>query len=53
VALAAAALKEKTFYPPFDDSGFERPATQVPETIAVTGWGHWRGESLAVLRAEG
>lgn len=53
VALAAVALKDKTFYPPFDDSGFERAAAEAPGTIAVTGWGHWRGESLAVLRAEG
>ena len=52
VALAAAALKEKTFYRPFDESGFEKPAVTAPDRIAVTGWGHWRGESLAVIAAD-
>lgn len=49
VALAAAALAAGTFYPPFADSDVETTATEAPATVAVTGWGSWRGESLAIL----
>ena len=52
VALAAIALRNKLFYRPFDESGFEQAADAAPTTIAVTGWGHWSGEAVAVLRAE-
>ena len=52
VALAAIALGRKRFYRPFDDDGFEQPAGAAPATIVATGWGHWRGEAVAVLRAE-
>ncbi|MDP2621301.1 MAG: beta-ketoacyl-ACP synthase [Hyphomicrobiales bacterium] len=52
VALAAIALKNKLFYRPFDDDGFEQAANAAPASIAVTGWGHWNGEAVAVLRAE-
>lgn len=50
VALAAAALRQGRFYPPFEASGFEAAAEAPPETIAVTVWGHWRGEAAAVIR---
>jgi len=52
VALAAAALFEKTFYPPFADDALETDAPEAPATIAVTGWGSWRGESLTILGSE-
>ena len=50
VALAAAALRHGRFYSPFDGSRFERPVETPPQTIAVTVWGHWRGEAAAVIR---
>ena len=52
VALAAAALAAGTFYPPFADSDVETAATEAPATVAVTGWGSWRGESLTILGSE-
>jgi len=52
IALAAIALKNERFYPPFDDDGFERAADAAPRTIAVTCLGHWGGEAVAVVRAE-
>jgi 3-oxoacyl-[acyl-carrier-protein] synthase II len=53
VALAALALSQETFYPPFDDTELERPFSGAPERILVTGLGHWRGEGLAVLEQVG
>ncbi|HEX2256446.1 MAG TPA: beta-ketoacyl-ACP synthase [Afifellaceae bacterium] len=50
VALAAAALRHGRFFPPFDGGGFEQAAEAPPRTIAVTAWGHWRGEAAAVIR---
>lgn len=50
VALAAAALKHRRFYPPFDGGRFEKAAEAPPDMIAVTVWGHWRGEAAAVIR---
>lgn len=50
IALAALALKNDAFYPPFDHSGIERPFEGSPENIAVTAWGHWRGEALALVK---
>jgi len=52
VALAAAALADGAFYPPFADADVEAEATEAPSTIAVTGWGSWRGESLTILGSE-
>lgn len=49
VALAAMALRDGEFFPPFDDSDLERPFSGVPERVLVTGLGHWRGEGLALL----
>jgi len=51
-ALAAIALSERQFYAPFDESGYEQPAGDLPETIAVTGFGHWSGEAVALLHAD-
>jgi 3-oxoacyl-[acyl-carrier-protein] synthase II len=54
VALGALALRQKGFYRPYDTSGVETPARDVPESLILTAWGHWRGEGLALLeRAEG
>ncbi|MCC2112723.1 MAG: beta-ketoacyl-ACP synthase [Hyphomicrobiales bacterium] len=52
IALAAAALDAGTFYPPFEDGDIEQPAGQTPDMIAVTGWGHWRGETLTIVSAD-
>jgi 3-oxoacyl-[acyl-carrier-protein] synthase II len=53
VGLAALALSRGGFYPPFDESGVERPAPMPPRQILVTGFGHWRGEGLALVAAAG
>lgn len=50
VGLAALALSHGAFYPPFETDTIERPATKAPEQIAVTSFGHWRGEGLVLLR---
>ncbi|MFX9181212.1 hypothetical protein ABTN76_20890, partial [Acinetobacter baumannii] len=51
VALAALALGERSFYPPFDASGMEQPQDGPLARVLVTGFGHWRGEGLALLEA--
>jgi len=51
LALAAAALSRSEFFAPFDDSGVEAPYPGPPRRILVTGWGHWRGEGLALVEA--
>jgi len=53
IALAALALQNGAFYPPFDESGVEQAFAGRPEQIIVTAWGHWRGEALALLRKAG
>jgi 3-oxoacyl-[acyl-carrier-protein] synthase II len=53
VALAALALREQRFFPPFDGSGVEREFTGSLERVLVTGLGHWRGEGLALLERAG
>jgi 3-oxoacyl-[acyl-carrier-protein] synthase II len=50
VALAAAAMRERAYFPPFGKSAFETSAEEAPQTIAVSVWGHWRGEAVAVIR---
>ena len=51
VGLAALALKRGRFFPPADESGFERPAARQPERIAVTTMGIWRGEGMGLIEA--
>jgi 3-oxoacyl-[acyl-carrier-protein] synthase II len=51
VALAALALSRGTLYPPFDESGFERPLEGKLTQVIVTGIGHARGEGLALVEA--
>ncbi len=47
MALAALALKNGKFYPPFEDA--EKPARHDPKTILVTSFGHRHGEGLALV----
>ena len=49
VALASLAISRGGFFDPFDDSGVEREFSGKPESILVSSWGHWRGESLALV----
>jgi len=49
LALAALAIAEGRFFRPFDDSGRERLFEGAPTRLLVTGWGHWRGEGLALV----
>jgi 3-oxoacyl-[acyl-carrier-protein] synthase II len=49
VALASLAISRGAFFDPFDDSGLELQYRDIPERILISNWGHWRGESLAVV----
>ena len=49
VALAAVALDHAKLFPPCDASGLERPMSADLSQVLVTGIGHWRGESLALV----
>ena len=51
VALAALALSRGSLYPPFDESGVERPMTGQLRQIVVTGVGHAWGEGMALVEA--
>lgn len=47
--LAALAISKGGFYSPFDTSGVEQPFSGSPEQVLISTWGHWRGESLALI----
>ena len=47
VALAALAVSNGSFYPPFEEGELE--ATSSSEQILVSCFGHWRGEGMAVV----
>jgi len=49
VALAAAALDQNRYYPPFDPSDPAAAGDMPAHCIAVTSFGHWRGEAIAVV----
>jgi len=51
VVLASLAISKGAFFDPFDDSGVEQPFTGKAERVLISNWGHWRGESLAVVDA--
>ena len=51
VALASLAISKAAFFDPFDDSGVEQEYPGNPERILISCWGHWRGESLALIDA--
>ena len=49
LALAAIATSRKQLFGPAPASDFEKPYDGCPERILVTGWGHWRGEGMALV----
>ncbi len=49
VALASLAVSKGAFFDPFDNSGVEQEYSGNPERILISCWGHWRGESLALI----
>ena len=49
VALAALALREAQFFPPFDNTDVEQNTDEPISQILVTNFGHWRGEGMALL----
>jgi 3-oxoacyl-[acyl-carrier-protein] synthase II len=49
VILASMAISKGSFFDPFDDSGAEQKFSGNPEQILISSWGHWRGESLALI----
>jgi 3-oxoacyl-[acyl-carrier-protein] synthase II len=49
IALAALALSYGKLFPPYDTTGAESALNGPLAQAVVTGVGHWRGESLAVL----
>ncbi len=53
VALATVALGHGSLFPPCDKSGLERPMSGELSQVLVTGVGHWRGESLALIERVG
>lgn len=49
VILASLAISKGEFFSPFDDSGAEKAYTDAPQSVLISTWGHWRGESLALV----
>lgn len=49
LALAAIAASKKELFGPLAQSAFEKPYHGHAEQILVTGWGHWRGEGMALV----
>jgi 3-oxoacyl-[acyl-carrier-protein] synthase II len=49
VILASLALSRGAFFAPFDTTGVEKEFSGSPEHILISSWGHWRGESLALV----
>jgi 3-oxoacyl-[acyl-carrier-protein] synthase II len=49
VALASLAISKAAFFDPFDSSGVEQKYSGEPERVLISNWGHWRGESLALI----
>jgi 3-oxoacyl-[acyl-carrier-protein] synthase II len=49
LALAAMAVRHGTLFPPLEAA--EQPMTAPLTQALVTSWGHWRGESLALVTA--
>ena len=49
VALASLSVSKGAFFDPFDNSGVEQEYSGNPERILISSWGHWRGESLALI----
>ncbi len=51
VVLASMAVSKGDFFDPFDDSGVEQEYTGNADRVLISNWGHWRGESLALVDA--
>lgn len=49
VILASLAISKGKFFDPFDNSGAEQEYAGAPERVLISSWGHWRGESLALV----
>ena len=49
VALASLAISRGSFFDPFDNSGVEQAYSGPLDRILISSWGHWRGESLALI----
>jgi len=49
VILASLAISKGKFFDPFDNSGVEQEYAGAPERVLISSWGHWRGESLALV----
>ena len=49
LAIAALAVKHKALFPPLEAA--EQPMDAPLKQALVTSWGHWRGESLALVTA--
>ncbi|MGA9575867.1 MAG: beta-ketoacyl-ACP synthase [Lysobacterales bacterium] len=53
VILASLAISRGAFFDPFDSSGVEKAYSGSPERVLISTWGHWRGESLALVEKPG
>ena len=49
VILASLAISRGSFFDPFDESGAEKTFSGQPESVLISSWGHWRGESLSLV----
>ncbi len=49
LALAALSASKKQLFKPSANCQIETPFEGVPDRILVTGWGHWRGEGMALV----
>ncbi len=49
VILASLAISRGAFFDPFDDTGVEQGFRGEPQQVLISNWGHWRGESLALV----
>ena len=52
VALAALALREAGYFPPFEEGTLEREAAEPLSQIVVTSFGHWRGEGMVLVQRD-
>jgi 3-oxoacyl-[acyl-carrier-protein] synthase II len=49
LSLAALSVRHGTLFPPLEAA--EKPMAEPLKQALVTGWGHWRGEALALVEA--
>jgi 3-oxoacyl-[acyl-carrier-protein] synthase II len=53
VVLASLAISRGSFFDPFDSTSVEKAFSGKPERVLISTWGHWRGESLALVEKPG